>query len=113
MSANIRIAVDVKLFQHLKEAGVAGLNASVLSEKTGVDVALLQRLAEKNYQHSISFCYDAARPSFNGFPEFFKKTHYQSPSLGSLEGLFQDAHKTRLPFFEWRRHHISSTLTRL
>ncbi|OBT96238.1 hypothetical protein VE01_05748 [Pseudogymnoascus verrucosus] len=127
MSANIRIAVDVKLFQHLKEAGGAGLSASALSEKTGVDVALLERLtrhlvamylityhdgafhattlsnghAEENYQHSISFCYDAARPSFNGFPEFFKKTQYRSHSLGSLEGLFQDAHKTQLPFFEW------------
>ncbi|KFZ04842.1 hypothetical protein V501_08932 [Pseudogymnoascus sp. VKM F-4519 (FW-2642)] len=101
--------------------------ASALSEKAGVDVALLERLtrhlvamylityhdgafhattlsnglAEENYQHSISFCYDAARPSFNGFPEFFKKTQYRSPSLGSLEGPFQDAHKTQLPFFEW------------
>ncbi|OBT81411.1 hypothetical protein VE02_09916 [Pseudogymnoascus sp. 03VT05] len=127
MSANIRIAVDVKLFQHLKEAGDAGLSASALSEKTGVDVSLLQRLtrhlvamylityhngafhattlsnglAEENYQHSISFCYDTGRLSFNGFPEFFKKTHYQSPLLRSLEGPFQDAHKTQLPFFEW------------
>jgi hypothetical protein len=127
MSANIRIAVDVKLFQHLKEAGNAGLSASALSERTGVDVALLQRLtrhlvamylityhdgafhatalsnglAEENYQHSLSFCYDTGRPSFNGFPEFFKKNKYQSPSLGSLDGPFQDAHKTNLPFFEW------------
>ena len=95
--------------------------------KTGVDIVLLQRLtrhlvamyiityhdgafhatalsnelAAENYQHSISFCYDAARPSFNGFPEFFKKTKYMSPALGGLDGPFQDAHKTRLPFFEW------------
>ncbi|OBT72011.1 hypothetical protein VF21_08610 [Pseudogymnoascus sp. 05NY08] len=100
MSANIRIAVDVKLFQHLKEAGDAGLSASALSEKTGVDVSLLQRLT-RHLVAIISFCYDTGRPSFNGFPEFFKKTYYQSPSLGSLEGPFQDAHKTQLPFFEW------------
>lgn len=127
MSAIIRLAVDVRLFQHLKDAGGAGLSALALSEKTGVDVALLQRLvrhlvsmhlvtfhngafhatrlsndlAEERYQHSISFCYDAARPSFNGFPEFFKKTEYRSPALGALDGPFQDAHKTQLPFFEW------------
>jgi hypothetical protein len=127
MSANIRLAVDVKLFQHLQEAGDAGLSASALSEKTGIDVVLLPRLvrhlvamhiityhdgafhvtklskslAEERYQHSISFCYDAARPSFNGFPEFFKKTEYKSPSSGGLDGPFQDAHKTQLPFFEW------------
>ncbi|KFY33493.1 hypothetical protein V494_07590 [Pseudogymnoascus sp. VKM F-4513 (FW-928)] len=127
MSANIRIAVDVKLYQHLKEAGDAGLSASALSEKTGVDVTLLQRLtrhlvamhlityhdeafhattlsnglAEENYQHSIAFCYDAGRPSFNGFPEFFKKTQYKSPTLGGLDGPFQYAHKSQLPFFEW------------
>jgi hypothetical protein len=127
MSANIRIAVDVKLFQHLREAGDAGLSASGLSGKTGIDVVLLQRLlrhlvamylityhcgafhatkvsnslAEENYQHSIYFCYDTARPSFNGFPEFFKKTEYKSLALGNLDGPFQDAHKTQLPFFEW------------
>ena len=98
MSANTRLAVDVKLFQHLKESGDTGFSSSALSEKTGVDVVLLQgltrhlvamylityhngafhatklsnSLAEENYQHSISFCYDVARPSFNGFPEFFK-----------------------------------------
>ncbi|KAF1814599.1 putative hydroxyindole O-methyltransferase [Eremomyces bilateralis CBS 781.70] len=127
MSANIAIAVDVKLFQHLKEAGDAGLSGAALAEKTGFDVDLLERLArhlvamniltyhdgafhatalskslaEENYQHSISFCYDAARASFNGFPEFFKKTAYKSPASGGLDGPFQDAHKTKLPFFEW------------
>jgi hypothetical protein len=43
-SANIRLSVDVKLFQHLNEAGATGLSAAALSEKTGVDVVLLQRL---------------------------------------------------------------------
>ncbi|KAL4784456.1 S-adenosyl-L-methionine-dependent methyltransferase [Aspergillus varians] len=126
-SAIIRMAVDTHLFQHLKDAGDAGLNAAELSAKTGIDVLLLQRLArhlvamnllafkdgtfratnlsnglaEENYQHSICFCYDTARPSFNGFPSHFKQRSYNSPTLGSLDGPFQEAHKSSLPFFEW------------
>jgi hypothetical protein len=127
MSANIRIAVDVKLFQHLKEAGDAGLSPEALSEKTGVDLVLLGRLArhlvamylitfhkgsfygttlsnglaEQNYQESLCFCYDAARPSFNGFPAYFKKNEYKPPVPGGIDGPFQEAHNTQKPFFEW------------
>ncbi|KAJ5787522.1 hypothetical protein N7457_002512 [Penicillium paradoxum] len=126
-SAILRLAVDVKLFQHLKDAGDAGLTPVAFSQKTGVDNALLQRLARhlvsmnllsfhhgafhatalsnglaaENYQHSMRFCYDAARPSFNGFPEYFKNSEYKSPTLGGTDGPFQEAHKTSLPFFEW------------
>ncbi|KAJ5571123.1 hypothetical protein N7535_004783 [Penicillium sp. DV-2018c] len=126
-SAIIRMAVDIKLFQCLKEAGEAGLTPSALSEKVGVDNSLLQRLvrhlvamnvvsfkdgafraselsnglAAENYQHSICICYDAARPSFNGWPEYFKKTEYKSPTLGGNDGPFQAAHDTQLRFFEW------------
>lgn len=111
----------------MEEAGDAGLTPAALSEKTGVDAVLLSRLARhlvamnllafyngafhatrlsnelaaENFQHSIAFCYDAARPSFNGFPEYFKKTGYKSPTLGGTDGPFQEAHKTQLPFFEW------------
>ncbi|KAH8428364.1 uncharacterized protein LDX57_006065 [Aspergillus melleus] len=127
MSSIIRLAVDINLFQHLKEAGDAGFEPKLLSEKTGVDVILLQRLlrhlvtmhviayyngtfqstilsnelAKEKYQHSISFCYDASRPSFGGLPELFKKTGYKSPTLGGTDGPFQAAHNTQLPFFEW------------
>ncbi|PYH80048.1 putative hydroxyindole O-methyltransferase [Aspergillus uvarum CBS 121591] len=127
MSAVIRIAVDVKLFQLLRDAGEAGLSPSALAEKTGIDVVLLQRLtrhlvamylisfhhgafhgtplsdqlAADNYQDSISFCYDTARPSFNNFPTFFENTQYQSPTVGSLSGPFQSAHRTPLHFFDW------------
>ncbi|KAL3429516.1 S-adenosyl-L-methionine-dependent methyltransferase [Aspergillus tetrazonus] len=126
-SAIIRMAVDTRLFQHLREAGPDGLCAAALSQKTGIDVSLLERLArhlvamyllsskdgafratslsnglaEENYQHSISFCYDTARPSFNGFPAHFKARGYRSPELGTLDGPFQNAHQTTLPFFEW------------
>jgi hypothetical protein len=126
-SAIIRIAVDVKFFQHLKDAGDAGLTLSAFSQRTGVDSTLLQLLtrhlvamnlvsfhngafyatkltnglAAENYQHSINFCYDVARSSFNGFPEYFKKSEYNYPTLGGTDGPFQEAHKTTLPFFEW------------
>ena len=86
---------EVKLFQHLRDAGDTGLPPSVLAEKTGVTLTLLERtirhliamklltfhngkvygshltdgLAAENYQQSIDFCYDVARPSFNHFPK--------------------------------------------
>lgn len=56
-------------------------------------------LAAENYQHTILFCYDAARPSFNGFPEFFKEKDYQQPTIS--DGPFQSAHKTQLRLFDW------------
>ncbi|PKY08614.1 putative O-methyltransferase [Aspergillus campestris IBT 28561] len=127
MSAIVRIAVNAQLFQHLKDAGDNGLDASTLANKTGVHELLLQRLmrhlvtmhlvtfhdgafhgtklsnglAEERYQHSVSFCYDVSRPIFNKFPEYFQKTGYRPPSLGALDGPFQDTHGTDLAFFEW------------
>lgn len=126
MSAGCKIAFDVKIFQHLKDAGPAGLSPNVLAEKTGVDVLLLSRLmrhmaamflvafsdgsfhgtalsnglSAENFQHSIAFCYNDARPSFNNFPDYFKKTSYMNPNPGT-HGPFQDAHKIDTPFFEW------------
>jgi hypothetical protein len=114
------------LFQYLRDAGKLGLGADELAQKTGVDVVLLQRimrhliamklvtfsdgkflntvlsdgLAADNYQKSIDFCYDVARPSFNGFPQFFKGTEYKLPTSLS-DGPFQVAHNTNLPFFPW------------
>jgi hypothetical protein len=126
MSAHCKFAVQVKLFQYLRDAGEAGVNPNDLAQKTGVDSVLLQRimrhliamkivsfsngkflgtclsdgLAANNYQKSIDFCYDVARPSFNGFPEFFKKTNYELPT-SLTNGPFQAAHGTELPFFPW------------
>lgn len=114
------------MFQHLQHAGEGGLSPGNLAQKTGVDAVLLQRimrhliamkivrfsngtflgttlsngLAAENYQKSIDFCYDVARPSFNGFPEFFKKTDYKLPT-SLTNGPFQAAHGTELPFFPW------------
>lgn len=119
--------MDVKLFQHLRDAGEAGISDAALFEKSGVEVVLLQRLmrhlasmhlvtyhdgafrattmsnamAEERYQHSISFCYDVSRPSFNGFPDLFKSTGYKAPTLGGTDGPFQYAHHVQVPFFDW------------
>ncbi|KAK7943407.1 O-methyltransferase [Apiospora aurea] len=106
-SAHIRLAVDVNLFQHLREAGACGLTAESLSHKTGLDAALLQRILRHltstklpKYQHSVAFCYDVARPSFNGFPAYFRRTGYRQPT-SLTDGPFQAAHGTDLPFFDW------------
>ncbi|KAI4944314.1 hypothetical protein J4E86_009372 [Alternaria arbusti] len=126
LSAHCKFAVEVKLFQHLRDAGDAGVSPGDLAQKTSVDPILLQRimrhlivmkvvsfsngkflgsrlsheLAADNYQKSIDFCYDVSRPSFNGFPEYFKKTGYRLPT-SPTEGPLQDAHGTDLPFFPW------------
>jgi hypothetical protein len=126
LSAHCKLAVKVKLFQHLQDAGDAGISPGDLAQKTGVDVVLLQRimrhliamkvvsfsngmffgtalsngLAAENYQKSIDFCYDVARPSFNGFPEFFKQRNYECPT-SLTDGPFQAAHGTDLAFFPW------------
>jgi hypothetical protein len=110
----------------LRDAGDAGLGPDELAQKTGVDVVLLHRLmrhltamkgvsfsggnyrgtilsnglAAERYQKSIDFCYDVARPSFNGFPEYFKQTGYKLPT-SLTDGPFQAAHRTELPFFPW------------
>jgi hypothetical protein len=110
----------------LRDAGDAGVDPDELAQKTGVDVVLLHRLmrhlaamkvvffsggnyrgttlsnglAAERYQKSIDFCYDVARPSFNGFPEYFKRTDYKLPT-SLTDGPFQAAHATELPFFPW------------
>ncbi|KAI1259429.1 putative hydroxyindole O-methyltransferase [Xylariaceae sp. FL1019] len=125
-SATIRLAVDVHLFQHLSSAREDGIHPAELADKCGMQFPLLQRLmrflaamhivsyvdgkwhstaladslAKKNYQHSLKFCYDVTRPSFNGFPEFFQRTGYKQPT-SLTDGPFQAAHKSELPLFEW------------
>jgi hypothetical protein len=110
----------------LQEAGNIGISPDELGQKTGVDVVMLHRitrhlaamkvvtfsrghfrattlsngLAHERFQKSIEFCYDVARPSFNGFPRYFEKTGYKLPA-SPTDGPFQAAHGTELPFFPW------------
>lgn len=114
------MAAEVRLFQYLKDAGETGSSLEDLAQKTGVDPLLLQRilrhlvamklltfsngkfrgtplsdgLAAENFQKSIDFCYDVARPSF------FKETGYKIPD-SVTNGPFQAAYGTELPFFPW------------
>ncbi|KAL4893287.1 putative O-methyltransferase [Aspergillus ambiguus] len=125
LSGILRLSVDIKLLPLLKEAGDAGLTLPALAEKTGMDVAILQRLArhlvtmnviqyqngafhatrlsnglaEPRYQDSISYTYDVARPAFAAYPEYFK--YHSSEHLDAHSGPFQYGHNTDLPFFEW------------
>lgn len=119
--------MDVHLFQHLRDAGVKGLDPEALSSKTGIDMSVIQRftrhlvamniiafrngnllstdlsdsLAAENYQQSICVCYDVSRPSFNGFPDFFKSKGTKGTMLHSMNGPFQAAHNTELSFPQW------------
>ncbi|KAL6702647.1 hypothetical protein ACN47E_001270 [Coniothyrium glycines] len=126
LSAHCKLAVQVKLFQYLQDAGDAGLSSKELATMTSVNTILLERvlrhlismkvltcsaskfhgtalsngLAAENYQRSIDFCFDVTRPTFNGFPAYFKDTKYRLPT-SLTDGPFQAAHKTELPFFPW------------
>lgn len=44
LSAHCKFAVEIKLFQHLKKSGEVGIGPDDLTEKTGVDSILLQRI---------------------------------------------------------------------
>ncbi|KAK8044323.1 hydroxyindole O-methyltransferase [Apiospora rasikravindrae] len=106
-SAHIRLAVDVDLFQHLRAAGARLLRHLAATKLVvyGKDgkwrgTPLTDGLADQKYQHSIAFCYDVARPSFNGFPAYFRETGYKQPT-SLTDGPFQAAHGTKLPFFDW------------
>lgn len=81
--------------RHLTATGLVSFNGG---KWYGTD--LRNGLAEQKYQDSISFCYDIARPSFNGFPEYFKRTGYETPT-SLTDGPFQSAHNTKPPFFDW------------
>lgn len=63
-------------------------------------------LVAENFQHSLSFCHDAARPSFNAFPEFFKANGYNHPRLE--EPMVPTKPRMRLSFpssNDWSQHH--------
>lgn len=72
MSAIIRPAVDVKLFQLLEEAGDAGLTPSILSEKTKINRVFLRRLMSHLVTLHIIIYRDGAfhaTPLSNGLAE--------------------------------------------
>ncbi|KAF3004510.1 hypothetical protein E8E14_009088 [Neopestalotiopsis sp. 37M] len=130
-SALIKICVDLKIFQHLRDAP-QGLTTAELAEKTGKpwDLGLLKRylnhlsamhvltlsqgkwhgtplsngLAGHNYQCAMEFCYDTGIPSWRKLPEWTASTGYQSPK-NDTDGPFQYAHNMKTPFFPWLQAH--------
>ncbi|KAF7517014.1 hypothetical protein G7054_g13944 [Neopestalotiopsis clavispora] len=130
-SALIKICVDLKIFQHLRDAP-EGLTTAELAEKTGKpwDLGLLKRylnhlsamhvlalsqgkwhgtplsngLAGHNYQCAMEFCYDTGIPSWRKLPEWTASTGYQSPK-NDTDGPFQYAHNMKTPFFPWLQAH--------
>lgn len=57
-------------------------------------------LAEKKYEDRICYTYGVAGPSFRGIPEYLKSIEYHNPT-SIVDGPFQYAHNTKLPFFAW------------
>ncbi|ROV89114.1 hypothetical protein VMCG_09860 [Cytospora schulzeri] len=128
-AAHCRIAVELNLFELLKESGATGISSSELAAKSGAHEVLIARimkhlvamnivgevpdgtdsymptplsnsLTEQKYRDGIIYTYDVAGPSFRGFPEYLKGIQYDLPTK-LTDGPFQAAHKTQLPFFAW------------
>ncbi|KAI8956424.1 putative O-methyltransferase [Daldinia sp. FL1419] len=126
-AANCRTAVDLKIFDHLKESGEAGATAKELAVKCGANEVLISRtmrhlaamnvineksedtysatplaeaLSESRYRDGILFLYDVAGVSFRHLPEYLKNTGYKLPT-SVTDGPFQAAHKTELSAFAW------------
>lgn len=53
---------------------------------------------------TILLSYDVASPSFRGLPGYLKGIQYDLPTK-LIDGPFQAAHKTQLPFFAWLDAH--------
>ncbi|KAK7734306.1 hypothetical protein SLS53_007956 [Cytospora paraplurivora] len=132
-AAHCRIAVELKLFELLKDSGAAGISSRELAAKSGAHEVLIARimkhlaamnivgespdstdgytptplsnsLTEEKYRNGIIYTYDVAGPSFRGLPEYLKGIQYDLPTK-LTDGPFQAAHKTQLPFFAWLDAH--------
>ncbi|KAI9654484.1 MAG: hypothetical protein M1821_006574 [Bathelium mastoideum] len=126
-AAHCRIAVELKIFEHLKASGESGISAKALASKVGADEVLISRvmkhlaathtvkehgsgsfiatslsnaLTEPKFRDGIVYTYDVAGPSFRGLPGYLKSISYKNPTE-LTDGPFQYAHKTQLPFFAW------------
>ncbi|KAI0852381.1 putative O-methyltransferase [Daldinia vernicosa] len=126
-AANCRTAVDLNIFEHLKQSGEAGITAKELAAKCSADEVLISRtmrhlaamnvvseksentysatplaeaLSESRYRDGILFLYDVAGVSFRHLPEYLKNTGYKLPT-SVTDGPFQAAHKTELSAFAW------------
>ncbi|KAF7371025.1 putative O-methyltransferase [Mycena sanguinolenta] len=126
-TAHCRIAVELKLFEYLKESGPEGISSQDLATRAGAHEVLISRimkhlaamkiirekspdiyvsssfseaLTEPKHRDGIIYTYDVAGSSFRNLPEYLKSIKYDLPT-DLTNGPFQAAHKTQLPFFAW------------
>ncbi|OTB02433.1 hypothetical protein M426DRAFT_322710 [Hypoxylon sp. CI-4A] len=126
-AAHCRIAVDLNIFESLKESGAHGVSSEELATKTGADGVLIGRtlkhlaamniiaesgaekyvatplsnaFTEQRYRDGLIYTYDVAGKSFRSLPEYLKSIKYAHPT-SLTDGPFQYAYKTELPFFAW------------
>lgn len=91
----VNVILLQRIMRHLR-----AMKVTTFSNGKFFSTRLSDGLAAENYQKSIDFCFDVTRPSFGGFPSYFKKTGYKLPT-SPTDGPFQDVHGTDLAFFPW------------
>lgn len=126
LSPILVVAVQLELFQKLRDAGPAGVTTDSLSIRSPyhrhqldrilrhlkassvIDVlrpsvwlatSLSNELATPHFQHSILFCHYTTRQAFNGLPEYFSRMSKEDPS--AVPGPFQIGMESPLGFFPW------------
>jgi len=126
LSPLLVVAVQIGLFQKLRDAGSTGVTTDTLAIKSpyhkhqlerilrhlkassvidvlspGVWLATLlsNELATPHFQHSILFCHYTTRQAFNSLPEYFNRMANEEPS--AVSGPFQIGMQSSLDFFSW------------
>ncbi|KAH8808630.1 putative O-methyltransferase [Xylogone sp. PMI_703] len=104
-AAHCRTAIDLNLFDHLKESSTNGATSGELAKKTGAEKSLISRLmkhlaamhvvqekdtdnyaptacsnafTDKELQNSFVYSYDVVGPAFHDLPKHFKDPSYRN-----------------------------------
>ncbi|KAG9241674.1 putative hydroxyindole O-methyltransferase [Calycina marina] len=112
LSAQVRLDVDVQLFQHLGDVCTDGVTCQVLSKKTSV-VAFLLGLSRHLFPMNLVTFHERAFHATtlsNGLDEdisIISHSDVSRPSFNALSrclrntGVFNHVHPTQLPLFDW------------
>lgn len=122
----IRLGVDLGIFDQIA-ASRSPTNVEAIADQSGADTTLVARtmkhlaamhvvkeegqdqysstalskgLTVKEHRSGVCYLFDVAAPSFQAMPAYLQKTGYKNPG-NILDGPFQYAHKTELPFFAY------------
>lgn len=125
--ASTKIAVDLNLFEMLKDKKDAGITTAELAKASNANLTLISRtmkhlaamnvvreigpdhylatpfsvaLTEPKYRDGITYTHNVAGPSFHQLPAYLKSISYGHPT-DIADGPFQYAHQTQAPFFVW------------